>query len=375
MRTRAGADAAIHEGERIWAHRPVDVPHARFDLLLTLLGLPPDGHGLVGPEGGVVPPLLLVQHQLSTKGLPNEAVESLEEGGCWHVRRLGYDDDDITMEYFGGSRSGEPSGLVADSCREEHEHRHRGVEFDVFYHGMPKRLDSFGRGIVGFYYGGSGSTNVGYEVFFPKDAYNHPGAEGGEDDVPNWFYYYTQEHKRGSEMEYAGPFDLDNREHRACLHEEGAQGALGCWLVYRPVHEQPFVTRMMLFEEARELQLAALSALIDHEVEHDIFWRTVVWSGQETFDEEQAPDDDWAPILWKIEYGCDPDNMDRQCVACHSEHNSWNQEVAYCQQHWDRLEAKDYGRPGPNYHGDKPRECPDQLRVPPSCELPSPQGD
>jgi hypothetical protein len=49
-----GAHRAFDGRDRPWAHRPFGRAHSRFDLLVALLGLPPEGHGLIGPAGGVV---------------------------------------------------------------------------------------------------------------------------------------------------------------------------------------------------------------------------------------------------------------------------------------------------------------------------------
>ncbi|MFW5878439.1 MAG: hypothetical protein ACOCVR_01340, partial [Myxococcota bacterium] len=49
-----GAHMAFHERERPWAHRPFNRPHSRFDLLVALVGLPPEGFGLAGENGATI---------------------------------------------------------------------------------------------------------------------------------------------------------------------------------------------------------------------------------------------------------------------------------------------------------------------------------
>ena len=59
----------------------------------------------------------------------------------------------------------------------------------VTFTGLPKSNSDFGRKTASITFGGILCDEKSYEVFFPKNAKNHPL---GQADSPNWFYYWQQ---------------------------------------------------------------------------------------------------------------------------------------------------------------------------------------
>ena len=59
----------------------------------------------------------------------------------------------------------------------------------VAFTGLPDRNDAFGKKKVILLLNGRKLEESDYEVFFPKNATNHPGGQAGS---PNWFYYWGQ---------------------------------------------------------------------------------------------------------------------------------------------------------------------------------------
>ena len=59
----------------------------------------------------------------------------------------------------------------------------------VTFTGLPKNNSDFGRKTASITFGGILCDEKSYEVFFPKNAKNHPL---GQADSPNWFYYWQQ---------------------------------------------------------------------------------------------------------------------------------------------------------------------------------------
>ena len=59
----------------------------------------------------------------------------------------------------------------------------------VTFTGLPASNSDFGRKTASIAFGGIICDEKGYEVFFPKEAKNHPL---GQADSPNWFYYWKQ---------------------------------------------------------------------------------------------------------------------------------------------------------------------------------------
>ena len=59
----------------------------------------------------------------------------------------------------------------------------------VTYTGLPKRNLNFGKKTASVMFKGIVCDENNYEVFFPRDAANHPGEEAS---TPNWFYYWGQ---------------------------------------------------------------------------------------------------------------------------------------------------------------------------------------
>lgn len=59
----------------------------------------------------------------------------------------------------------------------------------VTFTGLPKRNLNFGKKTASILFKGISCDENNYEVFFPRDAANHPGDEAS---VPNWFYYWGQ---------------------------------------------------------------------------------------------------------------------------------------------------------------------------------------
>lgn len=59
----------------------------------------------------------------------------------------------------------------------------------VTFTGLPKNNSDFGRKTASITFGGILCDEKSYEVFFPKNAKNHPL---GQADSPNWFYYWKQ---------------------------------------------------------------------------------------------------------------------------------------------------------------------------------------
>src|SRR5205807_2960620 len=54
---------------------------------------------------------------------------------------------------------------------------------------LPVNIDDFGKKKVQLLVDGNPVEKTNIEVFFPRDATNHPGGQTGS---PNWFYYYLQ---------------------------------------------------------------------------------------------------------------------------------------------------------------------------------------
>jgi len=54
---------------------------------------------------------------------------------------------------------------------------------------LPAKIDDFGKKKVQLLVDGNPIEKTNIEVFFPRDAQNHPG---GQANSPNWFYYYLQ---------------------------------------------------------------------------------------------------------------------------------------------------------------------------------------
>ena len=54
---------------------------------------------------------------------------------------------------------------------------------------LPAKIDDFGKKKVQLLVDGNPFEKTNIEVFFPRDATNHPGGQTGS---PNWFYYYLQ---------------------------------------------------------------------------------------------------------------------------------------------------------------------------------------
>jgi hypothetical protein len=59
----------------------------------------------------------------------------------------------------------------------------------VTFTGLPADNSAFGTKTAKFYVDGGEIAARDYEVFFPRDATNHPGGQAGS---PNWFYYWGQ---------------------------------------------------------------------------------------------------------------------------------------------------------------------------------------
>ena len=59
----------------------------------------------------------------------------------------------------------------------------------VAFTGLPDRNDAFGKKKVILLLNGRKLEESDYEVFFPKNATNHPGGQAGS---PNWFYYWKE---------------------------------------------------------------------------------------------------------------------------------------------------------------------------------------
>ena len=59
----------------------------------------------------------------------------------------------------------------------------------VAFTGLPDRNDAFGKKKAILQLKGRKLDENDYEVFFPRDARNHPGGQAGS---PNWFYYWGQ---------------------------------------------------------------------------------------------------------------------------------------------------------------------------------------
>lgn len=59
----------------------------------------------------------------------------------------------------------------------------------VTFTGLPKANSDFGKKVASITFNGIPCDEKNYEVFFPKEAKNHPI---GQPDSPNWFYYWKQ---------------------------------------------------------------------------------------------------------------------------------------------------------------------------------------
>ena len=59
----------------------------------------------------------------------------------------------------------------------------------VTFTGLPKVNSDFGKKVASITFDGIPCDEKDYEVFFPKEAKNHPT---GQADSPNWFYYWKQ---------------------------------------------------------------------------------------------------------------------------------------------------------------------------------------
>lgn len=59
----------------------------------------------------------------------------------------------------------------------------------VMFTGLPKVNSDFGKKVASITFDGIPCDEKDYEVFFPKEAKNHPL---GQPDSPNWFYYWKQ---------------------------------------------------------------------------------------------------------------------------------------------------------------------------------------
>lgn len=78
--------------------------------------------------------------------------------------------------------SGNPNGVSSAS---------RGLlTAEAVFTGLPYDNASFGKKTARMYYRGNLVEETEIEVFFPKDASNHPGT--GRGTTPNWFYYWKQ---------------------------------------------------------------------------------------------------------------------------------------------------------------------------------------
>jgi hypothetical protein len=63
------------------------------------------------------------------------------------------------------------------------------LEATVTFSGLPANNSDFGAKKTAIYCDGNKLDEEIFEVFFPKEGYNHPGADA---DWPNWFYYWNQ---------------------------------------------------------------------------------------------------------------------------------------------------------------------------------------
>lgn len=59
----------------------------------------------------------------------------------------------------------------------------------ITFTGLPKANSDFGKKVASITFNGIPCDEKDYEVFFPKEAKNHPI---GQPDSPNWFYYWKQ---------------------------------------------------------------------------------------------------------------------------------------------------------------------------------------
>ena len=74
------------------------------------------------------------------------------------------------------------------------------LEATATFTGLPANAGDFGTKVAKLFKDGSEVESREYEVFFPRDAANHPGGNAGD---PNWFHYWSQLSAVGN-LNYAG---------------------------------------------------------------------------------------------------------------------------------------------------------------------------
>jgi hypothetical protein len=204
--------------------------------------------------------------------MPAHLLQYLREHLQWDVQAI----DDSHDPQSGGKfveLSMDPNWLTNSGIAEDAFSGRGGIGEPVRarFTGLPRNNSDFGNKLVSLSLrsdlgGVPPIDQITCQVFFPKFANNHNPPDPAE---PNWYHYYGQEASPVAPIQYAGPYN-------SIAYSECSSWEDACWRLYPTPNGDPFLTDILVFEAAQDLDLRTFVSLVVHENKHDAFFRNEI---------------------------------------------------------------------------------------------------
>jgi hypothetical protein len=208
----------------------------------------------------------------------------------------------------------------------------------AIYTRLPQNNSDFGLKKARVKHGGSNAGEAKFEVFFDRDAKNHPGAGAGSD--PNWFFYWGQVAGGTTDLAYGGRIST-----RFGYYDyNGSDGHLDKCIIYETVVKQDNPTG-----PKGKAGMDCFGQTATHERKHYQQFHASgfpVSNGVPVWTASMDTDTDWLSDSYEDSHGFDKTKMDTDGDGI----NDLEEEPIAAESNWanDSQKDKDWAKPGMN---------------------------